>query len=115
MSGSQTQTQVTQLTPAEKMALTAALWRARRGEEPLANTATLCILALARITGMYDYTKEPDKDPPQKVAPFRDNYGTKDHPCSVPPPIGPQPSHESATPGVWPNSAEPLGDDWEAI
>ena len=47
------------LMPAEKIALTMALARALRGEEPLPNTATMCVLALARLAGKHDWTKEP--------------------------------------------------------
>lgn len=41
------------------------------------------------------------------VTPFRKNYGTKEHPCYVPPPPDPKPEI--------PEGAEPLGDDWTAI
>lgn len=47
----------TDLLPAERIALVAGLGRAQRGEEQLPNTATLCVLALARITGLHDYTQ----------------------------------------------------------
>lgn len=46
-----------ELLPAEQIALTVALNRAQRGEALLDNIATLCILALGRITGQFDYTQ----------------------------------------------------------
>lgn len=46
------------LLPAEKMALTVALAAVRRGEAPGENTAGLCVLALARVVGWYDWTYE---------------------------------------------------------
>jgi len=48
-----------QLLPAERMALTVALAQVTEGRELLPNIASVCVLALARITGQYDYTKEP--------------------------------------------------------
>lgn len=47
------------LLPAEKLALTVALAQVRRGESPQPNTATLCVLALARLQGDYDWTNAP--------------------------------------------------------
>jgi hypothetical protein len=44
------------LLPAEAIALTVALAQVMRGEVPPPNTATLCVLALARLTGKYDWT-----------------------------------------------------------
>jgi hypothetical protein len=46
------------LLPAESMALTVALQRVREGSEVAENTAAVCILALARLTGRYDWTKD---------------------------------------------------------
>lgn len=46
------------LTPAESIALTAALTRTQRGETLPPNTATVCVLALARITGRHDWTED---------------------------------------------------------
>jgi hypothetical protein len=51
----------------------------------------------------------------ETVIPFRRNYGTDSHPCSVPPPIGPQQPGRPLPAGEWPEGAEPLGDDWEPI
>lgn len=48
----------TDLFPAEQLALTASLGRILRGDDPLPNTAAMCVLALARITGQHDWTKE---------------------------------------------------------
>lgn len=52
----------TDLLPAERLALTVSLDRVKRGDEPLPNTASMCVLALARITGVYDYTAHPTDD-----------------------------------------------------
>jgi hypothetical protein len=46
------------LLPAESIALTVALAQVRRGEVPTPNVASVCVLALARIDGRYDYTKD---------------------------------------------------------
>ena len=46
------------LLPAEGMALTVALAQVLRGDPPLPNTVSVCILALARITGRHDWTAE---------------------------------------------------------
>lgn len=43
------------LRPAESMALTVALAQVLRGEEPMPNVATVCVLALARLTDRHDY------------------------------------------------------------
>lgn len=43
------------LRPAESMALTVALAQVLRGEDPMPNVATVCVLALARLTDRYDY------------------------------------------------------------
>lgn len=50
------------LLPAERIALSVALAQVRRGEEPMPNVASVCILALARLDGRYDYTKEQSDD-----------------------------------------------------
>ena len=47
-----------ELLPAEKMALTVALAQVRRGDDPPPNTALVCVLALARLMGLYDWTEE---------------------------------------------------------
>lgn len=47
------------LLPAELMALTVGLAQVREGRPLLPNIAATCVLALARLTGAYDYTKEP--------------------------------------------------------
>lgn len=47
------------LLPAERIALTVALEQVKRGEPPAPNTATMCVLALARAAGRYDWTQEP--------------------------------------------------------
>lgn len=49
------------LLPAESMALTVALAQVQRGEEPMPNVATVCVLALARLVDRFDYT-EPEED-----------------------------------------------------
>ena len=46
------------LLPAESMALTVALAQTLRGEVPGDNVATVCVLALARIDGRHDWTTE---------------------------------------------------------
>ena len=48
------------LLPAESMALTVALAQTLRGDTVPPNTAALCVLALARITGRHDYTEGHD-------------------------------------------------------
>lgn len=47
-----------ELNPAEKIALTVGLDQVRRGDQPTPNVASVCILALGRITGRYDYLAE---------------------------------------------------------
>ncbi len=47
-----------ELLPGESIALTVALAQVRRGETPPPNTAAVCVLALARITGRHDYTQD---------------------------------------------------------
>lgn len=49
-----------ELIPAESMALTVALAQVLRGEDPTPNTAAMCVLALARLTGRHDYMKDGD-------------------------------------------------------
>lgn len=46
------------LLPAESMALTVALAQVLRGETPSDNVTTVCVLALARLDGRHDYSKE---------------------------------------------------------
>ncbi len=48
----------TRLMPVESIALTAALGPIKRGEEPGENTALMCVLALARITGRHDWSQQ---------------------------------------------------------
>jgi hypothetical protein len=48
----------TKLTPTERVALTVALSQVREGRELTNGVATMCVLALGRVTGTYDYTKE---------------------------------------------------------
>lgn len=43
------------LLPAESMALSVALAQVLRGEDPAPNTAMVCVLALARLTGRHDW------------------------------------------------------------
>lgn len=47
-----------ELLPAESMALTTALAQVLRGDEPTPNVATVCVVALARLTGRHDWTKK---------------------------------------------------------
>lgn len=49
---------MTDLLPAESIALTVALAQVRRGDAPDPNTAAMCVLALARLDGRHDWTKE---------------------------------------------------------
>lgn len=46
------------LKPAEAIALTVALAQVKRGEEPTPNIATVCVLALARLACIHDWTAE---------------------------------------------------------
>lgn len=48
------------LLPAERVALTVALARLKRGESPEPNTAAMCVLGLARLAGIHDWTKEAE-------------------------------------------------------
>jgi hypothetical protein len=45
-----------ELHPAESMALTVALAQVRRGDDPEANVTAMCVYALARLTGRFDWT-----------------------------------------------------------
>ena len=48
------------LLPAEKVALTVALARLKRGESPEPNTAAMCVLGLARLAGIHDWTQDAE-------------------------------------------------------
>lgn len=50
-----------ELLPAESIALTVALAQVQRGDSPDPNTAAMCVLALARVTGRHDWTEEADE------------------------------------------------------
>ncbi len=50
-----------ELLPAESIALTVALAQTLRGDDVPPNTAAMCVLALARITGRHDYTADDDR------------------------------------------------------
>ncbi len=50
------------LIPAESIALTVGLAQVQRGEEPMPNVATVCILALARLDGRYDWSAKEEAD-----------------------------------------------------
>jgi hypothetical protein len=45
-----------EMLPEESMALTVALAQVRRGEDPMPNVSTVCVYALARLTGRHDWT-----------------------------------------------------------
>lgn len=47
-----------ELLPAESLALAVALGRLLRGEDQLPNTTSICVLALARLVGRHDWTKD---------------------------------------------------------
>ena len=47
---------VADLLPVESIALTVALAQVLRGDDPDANTAAMCVLALARLTDRHDWT-----------------------------------------------------------
>jgi len=47
-----------ELLPIESMSLTVGLAQALRGDTPDEGVSTVCILALARLTGKHDWTKE---------------------------------------------------------
>jgi hypothetical protein len=44
------------------MALTMALVQVQRDGAPSPNLATVCVLALARLTGKYDYTAQDEDE-----------------------------------------------------
>lgn len=46
------------LLPAESIALTVAVAQLKRGDAPTPNVALVCVMALARITGKWDWTVE---------------------------------------------------------
>ncbi len=48
------------LLPAESIALTVALAQVRRGDAADPNVGAMCVLALARLAGKYDWTEEAD-------------------------------------------------------
>ena len=58
MSNKSTEQLLPALLPAESIALTVALSQLNRGDAVPRNTAAMCIMALARITGRQDWTKE---------------------------------------------------------
>jgi len=47
-----------ELLPAEAIALTVALAQVQRGESTDPNIAAMCVLALARLAGRHDWTKD---------------------------------------------------------
>lgn len=47
---------VSDLLPAESIALTVALAQVQRGDDPSPNVAGMCVLALARLAGRHDWT-----------------------------------------------------------
>lgn len=47
------------LLPIEAMSLTVALEQMFRGDDLAPNTAMVCVLALARLTGRHDWTEDP--------------------------------------------------------
>ena len=49
---------MSQLMPTEALALKVALAQVKRGEEPLPHVSTMCVLALARLVGTYDWTTD---------------------------------------------------------
>ncbi len=50
------------LLPAESMALSVGLSQVLRGEAPTTNVASVCILALARVTERHDWTACPQDE-----------------------------------------------------
>jgi hypothetical protein len=50
------------LDPIESMALTVGLAQVLRGDAAYENIASVCILALARLTGRHDWTAEAQDD-----------------------------------------------------
>ncbi len=55
------------LLPAESMALSVGLSQVLRGEPPTTNVASVCILALSRVTGRHDWTACPQDEQPTTV------------------------------------------------
>jgi hypothetical protein len=49
---------IEELLPVERIALTVALAQVLRGEQPASGGASTCILALARLTGKYDWMND---------------------------------------------------------
>ena len=49
-----------ELLPAESIALTVALAQVQRGDRPEPNVTAMCVMALARVAGRYDYTTEAE-------------------------------------------------------
>jgi hypothetical protein len=52
---------VSDLLPAESIALTVALAQVQRRERPEDNVTAMCVLALARLDGRYDWTEDADE------------------------------------------------------
>lgn len=52
------------LLPAENIALTVALAQWKRGDPIQPNTGAMCMLALARVTGRFDWTQSDCAMPP---------------------------------------------------
>jgi hypothetical protein len=65
---------VSDLLPAESIALTVALAQVQRGDDPSPNVAGMCVLALARLAGRHDWTvadapaAEPERAPERLCA-----------------------------------------------
>jgi hypothetical protein len=108
-----------ELEPAEKTALTVGLAQVLRGDEPMPNIASVCILALARLTGreLTDTHRDPSRPSDgQKVIrdmasasvhvpiedPARDGGG---HPAGLQSGVPPQ--REGETGGVTRNAGAP--------
>lgn len=51
------------LLPSEHIALTVALARVRRGDDPMPTTAAMCVLALARVCGVHDWSTADEVTP----------------------------------------------------
>lgn len=47
-----------ELHPEEELALSVGISQVKRGEDVMSGIAFVCVLALARVTGKWDYTKE---------------------------------------------------------
>jgi len=65
---------VSDLLPAESIALTVALAIVLRGDPVPPNMASMCVLALARLTGKHDWTDE-DQPLTEPLDPRRDDVG----------------------------------------